>query len=126
MMAHRFRARGMRPSLIVSSPAERAWETARLLARGIGYPLEFLQREPELYLAPPETVIAVLARQDSAFRDILLCAHNPGLTELARQITGTPIGDLPTCGAVIVEADVNAWCDFGTARLVLVDFPRGG
>ena len=43
-MGRRIAAAGIRPSLIVSSPATRAWTTAKVIANEIGYPREFLQR----------------------------------------------------------------------------------
>ena len=51
VMGARIQRHGIRPSLIVSSPAKRAWQTARIVAQEIDYPLEFLQREESLYLA---------------------------------------------------------------------------
>ena len=45
MMATRISEAGIRPSLILSSPAVRAWTTAKAVANEISYPLEFLQRE---------------------------------------------------------------------------------
>ena len=62
-MGRRMLARGSRPSLILTSPALRARHTAQIIARELGYPAEFLQREPDLYLASPDQIMAVLARQ---------------------------------------------------------------
>lgn len=42
VMGRRLKARGARPSLILTSPAKRAKRTARLIAEAIGYPVEFL------------------------------------------------------------------------------------
>jgi phosphohistidine phosphatase len=47
VMAARINAAGIRPSLIMSSPAIRAWHTARIVAKAISYPLEFLHREDD-------------------------------------------------------------------------------
>jgi phosphohistidine phosphatase len=116
---------GVRPSLIVTSPATRALQTAQLVAREIGYPLEFLQREPDLYLASPQEMLQVIARQDDAFRDILLCGHNPGITELASQLTGAAIDNVPTCGMAVIEARITSWSGLRAgARLCLFDSPK--
>ncbi len=124
-MGRRLVAAGIRPSLIVTSPATRALQTARLVAREIGYPLEFLQREPDLYLASPQEMLQVIARQDNSFSDILLCGHNPGITELANQLTGAAIDNVPTCGMVVIEAEITSWSRLGAgARLSLFDSPK--
>ena len=70
MMGKRLQTRDARPSLILVSPARRARRTAQLIAREIGYPTEFLQPEEELYLASPEQIITVVARQEPSFREL--------------------------------------------------------
>ena len=51
IMGDLIKAAGIRPSLIISSTALRAWRTARIIAKQISYPIEFLQRESTLYLS---------------------------------------------------------------------------
>jgi phosphohistidine phosphatase len=126
MMGRRLRARGARPTLILTSPALRARRTAQIIAREINYPQEFLQREEDLYLASPDQITAVLARQDDAFRDVVVCGHNPGLTELANRLTGAHIDNVPTCGTVVIELNLPSWSRLPGARgdLALFDYPR--
>ena len=125
-MGRRLRARGARPTLILTSPAVRARRTAQIIAREIGYPQEFLQREADLYLASPDEIIAVIARQDSSFRDLIVCGHNPGLTELANRLTGAGIDNVPTTGVVVIGLDLKSWAELDGAEgeLLLFDHPR--
>ena len=67
IMGQRLAAAGIRPSQIISSPAVRAWTTARIFAKELGYPTEFLQREDGLYLASLDNLLDVIATQDSGF-----------------------------------------------------------
>ena len=76
-MGKRLAELGVRPSLLLTSPAKRARETARLIARELNYPLEFIQSESDLYLATPETILQIVARQDNGFNDVMLFGHNP-------------------------------------------------
>jgi phosphohistidine phosphatase len=125
VMAHRLRATGARPSLILTSPAIRALDTARLVAQEIGYPLEFLQREADLYLATSEEILNVLQRQDDTFSDLVICGHNPGLTEFANYLTAGGIDNIPTCGIVIVDTTVRKWRQLRRGgTLVTFDYPK--
>ena len=126
VMGRRLLARGARPSLIITSTAKRARRTARLIAKELGYPLEFLQGEEALYLATPDEMLAVLARQDDSFHDIMLCGHNPGLTDLAVRLTGVAIDNVPTCGIVAMEARLPDWQSLAGARceLLYFDYPK--
>lgn len=126
LMGRRLRERGARPTLILTSPAVRARRTAQIIAREIGYPQEFLQREEDLYLASPDEIVSVVGRQDSSFRDVVVCGHNPGLTELANRLTGAGIDNVPTTGVVIIGLDLKSWADLDGAQgeLLLFDYPR--
>lgn len=125
-MGRRLRERGARPTLFLTSPATRARRTAQIIAREIGYPQEFLQREDDLYLASPDEIIAVVARQDSSYRDVIVCGHNPGLTGLANRLTGAGIDNVPTTGVVIITLELTSWADLDGAQgdLLLFDYPR--
>lgn len=122
VMGRRLSAYGIRPSLIITSPAVRARQTVKLLAREIGYPIEFLQTEHALYLAAPGTIIEVIGNQDDTFSDIVVCGHNPGMTELASTLSGEYIDNLPTCGFVTVEAETDEWKTICQSRKKLLAF----
>ncbi len=126
VMGRRLLARGSRPTLFLTSSALRARHTAQIVAREIGYPAEFLQREPELYLATPKQIMAVVAGQGDSYRDIIICGHNPGLTELANQLTDSDIDNIPTCGMAIIDLELDSWSAITTAagRLHLFDYPK--
>lgn len=110
-------ALGFRPTLFLTSPALRARRTAQIVARELGYPAEFLQRESELYLASPETICAVVAREAGGLRDIVVCGHNPGLTELANRLAGAgTLDNLPTCGVFAVRLALPRWDELAGAR----------
>jgi phosphohistidine phosphatase len=125
-MGQRMKAAGIRPSLIVSSPAVRAWSTAKLVATELNYPGEFLQREQDLYHAGKDTLFDVIARQDEGFNSIVVVGHNPGLTDLANDLVPGLTSNLPTAGYVAVLIDVDTWDLRGrkSADLVEYDYPK--
>lgn len=124
LMGQRLQRVGARPSLLITSPAARALQTARLIAREIGYPLEFLQREADLYLASSCEILDVVARQDDAFNDMIVCGHNPGLTDLLNGLTGAGIDNIPTCGLAVIEAPIAKWRDLRKGILTHFDYPK--
>lgn len=126
VMGQRLRSRSARPTLILTSPAVRARRTAQIIAREIGYPAEFLQREDDLYLASADGIIEVLGRQETSFRDVFVCGHNPGMTDLANRLTGAGIDNIPTAGIVVIGLDLERWTDLNGAagELLLFDYPR--
>jgi phosphohistidine phosphatase len=125
-MAQRIVAAGIRPSLIISSPAVRAWMTAKLIAEAIGYPLEFLQREDALYLASLNRLLDVVAAQEPGFNNMILVGHNPGLTDFANYLSPGLTNNLPTSGVVSVEFDSDEWLLYERpeTRLTVFDYPK--
>ncbi len=126
MMGKRIVAAGIRPSLILSSPAVRAWSTAKIIAQEIGYPREFLQRENSLYLASLDNIIDVLIAQDAEFNSVMIVGHNPGLTTFANYLSPGLTDNLATAGVVSVGFKQDDW-DLHSApktELLSYDYPK--
>ena len=126
IMGQRIVAAGIRPSLIIASPATRAWNTAKIIAKEIGYPREFLQREIKLYHASLDTMLDVLVAQDTEFNSIMLVGHNPGLTTFANYLSPGITNNLPTAGVLSVSFEQNDWNLYSAPKteLVCYDTPK--
>jgi len=125
-MGARINEAGIRPSLIMSSPAVRAWTTAKTIAKEISYPIEFLHREEELYLAGVDRLLDLLARQDNAFNSVMVVGHNPGLTEFANYLLPEITDNIPTCGIVALNIETDDWelRERKNTHLLLLDYPK--
>lgn len=125
-MGQRLKSRGIRPSLLLASTARRTTETARAVAKAIGFPIEFIHRERELYLASPREIMAVVCEQDPTFRHVLVIGHNPGISDLANALSDDLPGDMPTAAMITLEAAVDDWHGFAHAarRVVGYDYPK--
>jgi phosphohistidine phosphatase len=98
-MAARIVYRGLVPDLILVSPAERAWATAEIVASACELDAKQVRCARELYLASPETTWRLLSKSNAALGHILICGHNPGLSEVASRFGPKPqIRELPTGG----------------------------
>jgi len=126
IMGRRIADHGIRPSLIISSPAQRAWTTAKIIAAEISYPREFLQREDSLYLASLDDFLDVLVAQETGFNSIMLVGHNPGMTDFANFLSPGLTNNLPTAGVVSVEIDQEHWnlYERPQTRLLVHDYPK--
>jgi phosphohistidine phosphatase len=126
IMGRRAVEAGIRPSLIISSPAVRAWTTAKVFATELGYPVEFLQREDDIYLASLDRLLEVVASQDAGFNNLMVFGHNPGLTDFANYLSPGLTNNLPTAGIVSVEFDRDDWSLFERPKteLLVYDYPK--
>ena len=125
-MGARLARRKHKPNLIVSSPAVRALETARIIARKLGYPRKDIAVEDRLYGAGVAELLDVIRNTDESVTTLMLFGHNPGLTELANHLGPRPIPNLPTCGVLHLRFETETWSVVGYARgdELLFDFPK--
>jgi phosphohistidine phosphatase len=126
-MGVRLRERGIRPDLVLSSPALRARRTASLVARALDYPDDAIRLDATLYLAAPVEILAVVAEQADAVDCLLVVGHNPGLTELTNLLLPElELANLPTAGTVVVDCATERWAEVRNAqrRLVYYDYPK--
>ena len=126
IMGKRISDHGIRPSLIVTSPATRARTTAKIIAGELTYPNEFLQREDQLYLASLDEILDVIAAQDDGFNSLMIVGHNPGLTDLVNFLQPGLTINLPTAGVVSVQIDQDNWNLFEQPKteLLVHDWPK--
>ena len=126
IMGKRILEHGIRPSLIVSSPATRAWTTAKIIATQISYPTEFLQREDGLYLASLDGILEVVAAQDNGFNNLMVVGHNPGMTDFANFLSPGLTHNLPTAGVECLQIDQDDWNLFERPQteFLVHDYPK--
>ena len=94
------------PTLILSSSAQRAQATARILH--VAAPDAHLCLDDSLYGADPATWIQQLQDLDDAIQAVLLVGHNPGLEHLVQELTGTRGGFLPSTLAHL-QLLIDSW-----------------
>ena len=125
-MGQWLRDQGVKPDLIVSSPAVRALTTARKMAQELGYPLGQIREDHRIYEASTGTLLRVVRELPEHADIALLFGHNPGFTWLANDLTGEDLENVPTAGIVHVNFELKTWSevDKGTGRMISFDFPK--
>jgi len=111
--------------VFLSSSAQRAAQTTRLLSTPLHLASDTIDWRRELYLASPHTMLEIIRTTPSDVNSLALLAHNPGITELAEKLTGEFLGNVPTCGVITIAIPIDDWCDTGNwADLIDFDFPK--
>ena len=106
------------PDKIVSSDATRTRQTVETLDLA-GTPTEF---EHSLYHASAARLLDEVFATHKEVNRLLLVAHNPGVYDFARMLTGEKDQDFysgyPTCGLSIFQWDEKDWHHVGTQGCV--------
>ena len=124
-MGKRLSKRGVKPDLLVSSPALRALTTAQLIADEIGYQRKDIIVDERLYASSPDDLLAVICALDDKVDRVMLFGHNPEFTDFAHRLSSEVI-DMPTCAVVEFCFDAKAWADVGEVgpAKVKLDAPK--
>jgi phosphohistidine phosphatase len=124
-MGKRLAKRGVKPDLLLSSPALRALTTAHLIAEEVGYKRKDIVVDDRLYASCADDLLAVVRALDKKLDCVMLFGHNPEFTDLAHWLS-SEIVDMPTSAVAEFNFDTKAWSDVGEVQpaKVLFDCPK--
>ena len=114
------------PDLVISSPANRAATTARIIAAAINYPLENIRYSEAIYEFSENALFHVVKHIDDTVNKAMVVGHNPAINGLANYIGDQPIANIPTCGVFCVELDTSSWKKISEhcGKLKFFEFPK--
>jgi len=101
------RKRKINADLVISSPAERARQTAELVLKSAGLKVE-LRFDKRIYDAGVRRLLNVISQIEDDANAVVLVGHNPGFEELFEALTGEG-HDLPTASLACIELSVEKW-----------------
>ncbi len=117
--------------LVVSSSAVRASQTVQILcAQWPDYSNSNIEYEAVLYASSPETILEVVHTVPNDVNSVLLVAHNPGISKLLFNLTGTANNPDPeefkTATAASVSFKTPRWAGVvdGAGKLEWMQHPR--
>lgn len=100
-------AKGYIPSIIISSPALRARQTAELIISS-GLQKVDLLFDDRIYEASPQALRQVVSEADDRHGTVMIIGHNPGLEGFIRYLSGAA-ESMPTASLAIIDLDIEKW-----------------
>jgi len=100
---------GVFPDTIICSTAARAVETLNYAGQKMKIDFNRVAYTNDLYGASTGTLLSLICGLEEETDSAMLVGHNPGLTAVAEYLTGNDFGDIPTCGAVKINFNLNLW-----------------
>jgi phosphohistidine phosphatase len=119
------------PDYVISSPANRALQTAEIACKAMGINQKSIFRQRHIYLATAEELLHVLADCPQQAQRVMLVGHNPGMEDLLYSLVkgNLTIPDdgkiMPTATLAVLEMpDDWAKLDIGAVKLEFLIRPR--
>ena len=122
-------SRELVPDLILSSPAQRARETAETVAAETGFDTGRIAWNESVYMADVSELLDAIAVIQDACQRLLVVGHNPGLEDLLFYLTESI--NVPDDGKVLPTATIavlsteSDWADLEHASCTLQVIVRG-
>lgn len=96
---------------ILSSPAVRAYSTARRIAEALALAPENILIRASIYEASAQVLLSVLQTAPKAWQSLALFGHNPEFTQLAALYAPFALENIPTSGVFALRWPVQNWSE---------------
>ena len=127
-MGRRLKEKDIHPQVMLSSPARRAYSTAKRIADVLDFPKEKIKTDRILYHADEETLLSVVQTLNDKCENAFIFGHNPGITEFVNSLADKEIyiDNVPTCGIAAFQILIDSWKDvtWRSGTLLFFDFPK--
>jgi phosphohistidine phosphatase len=107
---------------LVSSPAKRALETAKVFRKTFNLNKESLEEDSRLYHASTTMIAEVIQNIGDQYQNVAIFGHNPGLTDFLNRFSDASIDNIPTCGVARIDVEIDTWKKFSSERGKLMAF----
>lgn len=98
------------PTLLLSSSAVRAQQTADIVARELKLPARHRYSEESLYLAPVADILRAVHNTGPRIPHLMIVGHNPGISELVQLFApAQSTGELSTAAICSMTFDTRTW-----------------
>jgi len=103
---------------IISSPAERAYATALIIADKLGFQANKVASNEKLFTGDDKDAIEIIEGLDDSSNSVMIVGHNPVITMVANHFADPKLESLPTTGVVSVNLDIAKWADLKRAKVI--------
>jgi len=103
---------------IITSPAERAYATALIIADKLGIQGKKVIANEKLFNGDEEDALDLIEGLDDSINSVMIVGHNPAITQVANHFANPKLDSLPTTGVVSVHLDTEKWAGLKTAKVI--------
>lgn len=125
-MGELLKKNGIKPDVILSSPANRAITTAKIIAKEMGYPEKAIVEDKTVYLATAGELLSIIQDLDDKVNSVMIFGHNPGLTTFGNYLGDKYNDNIPTCAITGIELNIDDWDDArpDVGKTFLYEYPK--
>jgi len=122
----RLKKHGISVQAFYSSPARRAFDTAAVIAKKIGFLRKKIKVANSLYNSNIPKLLKVIKNIDHTMESAVIVGHNPEFLNLVNYLTPRLIKEFPVCGVFGIDFTIDSWRMVARkkGKLVFSEFPE--
>lgn len=122
LVANKFNKQNDIIKTIFSSPANRALSTCKIFTKLFNLPEDSIKIVEDLYDFGGENVINFIKNLSNDYDDAMIFGHNHAFTSISNIFGNNYIDNLPTCGLVKLNFEIDNWKDLkkGTTEFIVI------
>jgi phosphohistidine phosphatase len=120
------KADGIKPDLLISSPANRALETAHIFGQELEYPIQKILIKENLYNdTTTQNILDIIRETNDRYSSIMIFGHNPSFDEFISSLVKNFNESVPPSGVVGIQMKNKIWKNVnrGTGTLQFYEYP---
>ncbi len=107
---------GATVDLYISSPAVRAYETAKIVAAGLNFPVNKIKTDRKIYDGYYDRILDLIYGTPDEVESLMIFGHNPTITQLANLFLHPGIDNMSTSCVVCLSFDTATWAEIPAAE----------
>lgn len=127
IMAGVLQDNGIRPDLILSSSADRALQTAQIIAEKMNISSGKLKKKDDLYEdVTTNDILEIISTTMESVNNLMVVGHNPWISIVSEALSFDYDEIMPTCGVLVLDYKVDFWDEVlpGNGKVKLNEIPK--
>ena len=112
------------PDLVLISSAKRTNETAEIFASNLKISKKIIQSNHDLYDFSGSDLLKVIKNCNNSIKELMIFGHNHAITAFVNSYGDLTIDNVPTCGVVVLEFEIDNWSHLKPGKTLKTLFPR--
>jgi len=109
LVAEQLRKDKIHPEYFLSSPAVRAYATAKIFAKILEFPKDKIEINTSVYGSSVEELHTLILGMDNQYHSLMLFGHDPTLCNFVSFLTKQHYEKVPTSGVVAIQFHADNW-----------------
>ncbi len=110
--------------LVLSSDAFRAKRTATAFIKNLSINQDIVHLNHDLYDFSGSNLLKVIKNCNDKVNELMIFGHNHAITAFVNTYGSQYIENVPTCGVVIIEFNIDKWENLNKGKTLKTVFPR--